>query len=114
MAVGGLGVSGGIDNSTLLLMSVTCCSAAPLLSFSNRSCSVRGRRGAVSLCQPLLAGFLRPAPGGGIPNLDVVVEPGDDHVALQSGELPQARRNGDTALAVGCRLGRAGKERSLH
>src|SRR3954454_21895366 len=107
MAVGGLGVSGGSWRSTLLLISGARRSAACLLR------STRGRRGAASGGETLLADLLRAPPRCGVPDLDVVVQAGHHHVALEAGELPQAGGDGHPALAIGRRLGGAGEERPL-
>jgi len=106
MAVGGLGVSGGSLNSTLLLISGARRSAACLLSFS-MSFSARGRRGAVSGGEALLTDLLRAPPRCGVPDLDVVVQAGHHHVPLEAGELTQAGGDGHPALAVGRGLGPA-------
>src|SRR5438270_1520580 len=108
MAVGGLGVSGGSLSSTLLLIWCSRRSAACLLR------STRGRRGAVSCGEPLLADLLRAPPRCGVPDLDVVIEADDDDVALEAGELAQAGRDGDATLAIGAGLHGAGEERPLH
>src|SRR6478672_6920153 len=108
MAVGGLGVSGGPFATTLLLIWCSRRSAARLLR------STRGRRGAVSCGEPLLADLLRAPPRCGIPDLDVVVETDHDDVPLEAGELPEPLRDGDPALAVGACFHGAGEERPLH
>src|SRR3954463_15063604 len=108
MAVGGLGVSGGPCASTLLLIWCSRRSAARLLP------SARGRRGAVSCGEALLADLLRAPPRCGVPDLDVVVEAHDDDVALEAREVPQTPWDGDAALAIGAGLHGAGEERPLH
>src|SRR4051812_7641525 len=109
MAVGGLGVSeGSIANSTLLL--IWCARR----SAESSPRSARGRRSALSLGETLLARFLRAPPCGGVPDLDVVVEAGDDYVFLEAGELPKALGDGHPALAVRGRIGGAGEESPLH
>src|SRR5947209_16198999 len=107
MAVGGLGVSGGPCRSTLLLISGARRSAACLLR------SARGRRGAVSGGETLLADLLRAPPRCGVPDLDVVVQAGDHHVALEAREFAQARGDGHPALAIGRGFGGTGEERPL-
>src|SRR3954447_17164357 len=108
MAVGGLGVSGGPCASTLLVIWCSRRSAARLLP------SARGRRGAVSAGEALLADLLRAPPRCGVPDLDVVVEADDDDVALEAGEVAQALRDRNPALAIGTRVHGASEERPLH
>src|SRR5947209_7807536 len=107
MAVGGLGVSGGPFTLTLLL--IWCFSSLCRVLLR----STRRRRGAVPAGEPLLADLLRAPPRCGVPDLDVVVEADDDHVPLEGGELPQALRDRDPALAVGAGLHGAREERPL-
>src|SRR5690606_19569987 len=49
------------------------------------------------------------APGFSIPQLDVVVHSGDDHLAVNPGELSQVLRQYDTPLPVRLEVGSAGK-----
>src|SRR5205809_6721901 len=48
-------------------------------------------------------------PGGAVPDLEVVVDPGDDDVAAELRVLEQSGRNAHTALLVRRLLARAGE-----
>src|SRR5689334_75834 len=54
------------------------------------------------------------APGLAIPDLQVVVDAGDDDVATKLRVLDQRRGQHDPPLLVGRRLGRPGEEEALH
>src|SRR5438270_13033073 len=112
MAVGGLGVSGGPLNSTLLL--IWCSRRSAVCLPSCFSSSVRRRRGAVSCGEALLADLLRAPPHCGVPDLDVVVQADHHHVPFEARELAKALGDGHPALAVGAGLHGAREERPLH
>src|SRR5215471_15480035 len=61
------------------------------------------------LSTPFDFGELGP-PGGPVPDLEVVVDPGDDDVAAELRVLEQRGREDHAALPVGDRLGRTGEE----
>src|SRR5437588_11222625 len=109
MAVGGLGVSGGPCNNAATLLLIWCCRRSAARLLSRPLLSARGRRGAISCGETLLADLFRAPPRCGIPNLDVVVEADDDDVALEARELPQTGGDGHPALTVGAGLHGAGK-----
>src|SRR5918994_4005372 len=54
------------------------------------------------------------APGGAIPDLEVVVDARDDDLPAEPGRLDQRGRDHDPALLVGVRLGGRGEEMPLH
>src|ERR671910_532620 len=54
------------------------------------------------------------APGGAIPDLEVVVDARDDDLPAEPGRLDQRARDHDPALLVGVRLGGRGEEVPLH
>ena len=60
-------------------------------------------------CAPFDLGDLA-TPGGAVPDLEVVVDSGDDDVAVELRVREERRRDEHTALAVGRRVGRAGQE----
>src|SRR5437588_7168170 len=140
MAVGGLGVSGGPLNSTLLreappsaaarraraaclelrsslrcgARSIWCSRRSAVCLPSCFSSSVRRRRGAVSCGEALLADLLRAPPHCGVPDLDVVVQADHHHVPFEARELAKALGDGHPTLAVGAGLHGAREERPLH
>ena len=54
-----------------------------------------------------------PPPGFAIPDLEVIVDPGDNDFPLEAGVAEQGSRNHDPSLLVQLRLGRAGEEMAL-
>src|ERR671914_1071854 len=54
-----------------------------------------------------------PPPGFAIPDLQVIVDPGDDDVPLEACVAEQGCRNHDPSLLVQLRFGRTGEEVAL-
>src|ERR1700757_5051437 len=65
------------------------------------------------LSTPFDLGELTP-PGGAVPDLEVVVDPGDDNVAAELRVLEQRGRDAHAPLAVRRRLAGAGEEVAMH
>src|SRR5689334_17274801 len=89
---------------------------------ASRTSSARTGTWSVALGRKTFGNILRTpfenldvvAPGGAVPDLQVVVDAGDDDLSLDAGVARERRRQHHAALLVGLGLGRAGEEEAVH